>query len=185
MNRREEVVPIGPRRAPREYGSVYCGVASGPLEVKGTTAMRLRRCVLGVAVATMFVVFSIWPLISQASPLSTVRNRTVVNNICRPSSTISSICRRSRRGAWSWHPPRASPLHTSRYHLNSAYLYSPPDVEAPPRNHVFAPRIAQLARDGLERGAACLDRVGPRDFPALAFCRDRMTAAWLAQPWLQ
>ena len=80
MNRREEVVPIGPRRAPREYGSVYCGVASGPLEVKGTTAMRLRRCVLGVAVATMFVVFSIWPLISQASPLSTVRNRTVVNS---------------------------------------------------------------------------------------------------------
>jgi len=42
--------------------------------------MRLRRCILGVAVATMFVVFSIWPLISQASPLSTVRNRTVVNS---------------------------------------------------------------------------------------------------------
>jgi hypothetical protein len=57
MNRREEVVPIE-RRAPREYGSVYCGVASGPLEVKRTTAMRVRRCVLGVAVATMFVVFS-------------------------------------------------------------------------------------------------------------------------------
>src|SRR5260370_41899650 len=58
MNRREEVVPIGRRRAPHEYGSVYGGVAAGPLEVKRTTAMRLRRCVLGVAVATMFVVSS-------------------------------------------------------------------------------------------------------------------------------
>jgi len=46
--------------------------------------MRLRRCILGVAVATMFVVFSTWPLISQASPFSTVHDRTVVNSLETP-----------------------------------------------------------------------------------------------------
>jgi phospholipid transport system substrate-binding protein len=56
MNRREEVVSGGQRKVPREYGSAYGGVASEPVEVRRTTAMRLRGCVLGVAVATMFVV---------------------------------------------------------------------------------------------------------------------------------
>jgi phospholipid transport system substrate-binding protein len=43
------------RRSCQE-GGVYGGVSSEPVEVKRTTAMRLRGCVLGVAVATMFVV---------------------------------------------------------------------------------------------------------------------------------
>src|SRR5216683_3837115 len=93
MNRREEVVPRGRRRAPREYGSVYGGVASEPVEVKRTTAMRLRGCVLGVAVATMFVVLpNLGRPVVAGEATDQIRTRGRSTRVLKPPSGRALSC---------------------------------------------------------------------------------------------